>query len=303
MAYIEKKKINGKEYFYLSKNIRVSKSKWKKLSKYVGKDLSGLGLAEKELELAQPVKRLLTSRQMKVLELLKENYSKSRKNGRDFWKAEKEQIVSFVYNTNAIEGCPVSYEDTKGILEGKKPKAKYAKRGIREVENMKACIDFLFGYEGAFDLDLLLKLHAMEMKGVHPEAGKIRARQNIVGNYLPPRPEVVAGELERFFSWFKQAEGLLHPFELSALVHLKIVRIHPFMDGNGRISRLLMNFLLLKNGYPLLNIYNSEKMLYYLVLREVDAKKKEKPFVKYLYQVYINQYKETILSGQSSIKA
>ena len=84
----------------------------------------------------------------------------------------------------------------------------------------------------------------------------------------------------------------MHPFELAALAHLKFVKVHPFRDGNGRISRLIMNFVLLKNGYPLLNIFDSEKMLYYLVLREVDFKGKEKPFVDYLFSAYAGQYKE-----------
>ncbi|MBI4043856.1 MAG: Fic family protein [Candidatus Diapherotrites archaeon] len=298
MAYIEKKKVGGKEYFYLSKNVRVSKDKWKKIRKYIGTDLKNLPEAAKEIELIQPIKRLLTLKQMKIIELLKEGYLKKHKTGKSLWKTEKEQIISFIYNTNAIEGVPVSYEDTKHILEGKKPEEEYAKRDIKEVKNMKECIDFLFDYKGEFDKNLLLKLHSIEMKEVHPEAGKIRTKQNIVGNYLPPRPEKVPTELDAFFSWFKQAEKILHPFELAGLVHLKIVRIHPFMDGNGRISRLLMNHILFKNNHPLLNIYNSEKMLYYMVLKEVDAKKREKPFIKYLCQVYINQYKKYLVQDK-----
>ncbi|MBI4406439.1 Fic family protein, partial [Candidatus Micrarchaeota archaeon] len=94
---------------------------------------------------------------------------------------------------------------------------------------------------------------------------------------------------------YGQANQALHPFELASLAHLKFVRVHPFRDGNGRIARLLMNFVLLKNGYPLLNIFNSEKMLYYLILQEVDAKKRHGPFVKYLYNVFGKQYKEYIL--------
>src|SRR3989338_5354806 len=286
MAYIERKKISGKEYFYLTKNTRVSEGKWKKIRKYVGPDLKNLNLAEKEMETVLPLKRLLTFRQMKVIELLAKNYLKTHKIGKGLWKTEKDRIISFIYNTNAIEGVPVSHEDTKGIIDGKKLKTKYAKRDIREVTNMKECIDFLFEYKGEFNHELLLKLHEIQMGGVHPEAGKIRTRQNIVGNYMPPRPEKVPGELDNFYAWFRQAEKMLHPLELAGLVHLKLVRIHPFMDGNGRVSRLLMNNILFNNNYPLLNIYNSEKMLYYLVLREVDARKKERPFIKYLYQVY-----------------
>jgi len=295
MSYIEKKKIGNKEYFYLSKNIRVSNKKWKKIRKYVGSDLAHLAEAEREIEFIQPIKRILTLKQIKTVELLKENYLKKHKIGKGLWKTEKDQLISFIYNTNAIEGNPLSYEETKSILQGEKQKTKHAKRDVKEVKNMKECIDFLFSYSSEINQELLLKLHSIELKEIHPEAGKIRTRQNIVGNYLPPKPEEVQTELDKFFSWLRQAEKVLHPFELASLVHLKLVRIHPFMEGNGRICRLLLNHILMKNQYPLLNIFNSEKMLYYLVLREVDAKKNEKPFVKYLYQVYINQYKKYLL--------
>ena len=295
VSYLEKKKVDGKDYFYLSNNVRISGNKWKKYRKYIGTDLSNLGLAEKELEQVMPIKRLLTYKQINVIELLKENYSKTHKIKKGFWKAEKEQIVSFIYNTNAIEGNSLSYEETKAVLEGKKLTVKKAKRDVCEVENMKNCIEFLFDYDGPIHLELILKVHAMELKDVHAEAGHIRIHQNMVGNYLPPKPESVPGELDQFFLWFNRAEKVLHPLELAALTHLKFVRIHPFMEGNGRLSRLLMNYVLLKNNYPLLNIFNAEKMLYYLALKEVDFKKKERPFVKYLYQVYINQYKKVIL--------
>ena len=292
MSYVEKKKVNGEEYFYLSKNVRVSGKKWKKIRKYLGKDLSNIQAAQAEIELVMPVKRALTFRQMKILELLKSNCLKKHKTRKPLWKAEKDQIVGFIYNTNAIEGNSLSYEDTKDVLEGRKPRGKYVKRDMREVQNMKKCIDFLFNYNGELNQGLLLKLHKMELEGVHAKAGKIRVKQNIVGNYIPPKPEDVPAELEKFFSWHRQAQNTLHPFETAVLAHLKLVRIHPFMEGNGRICRLLMNHIMLKNGYPLLNIFNSEKMFYYLVLREVDATGKERAFVKYLYEIYLGQYRE-----------
>lgn len=300
MAYIEEKKIKGKKYFYAAKNIRISRNKWKKIRKYIGADLSNIEKASKELELIQPVKRILTLKQMRIIDFLKENYLKKHKISKQMLKIEKDQMVSYIYNTNAIEGNSLSYEDTKNILDGKKtglPKSK--KRDVYEVQNMKHCIDFLFEYRGKVDLNLVLKLHTIQMAGIHPEAGKIRTKQNIVGTYLPPAPEKISSELNDFFSWFEKAESVLHPFELAGLAHLKFVRIHPFMDGNGRISRQLMNYILLKNQYPMLNIFNSEKMIYYLSLREVDAGKKERPFIKYLYEIYLNQYREYLKKFES----
>ena len=131
MAYVEKKRIGGKEYFYLSRNIRVSPGKWKKIRKYVGADLSNLALAEKELSLVQPVRRLMTAKQMKIVDRIKAAYAAKHKIGKSLWKTEKERMVGFVYNTNAIEGNSLSYEDTKGVLEGKKPKADSGDYGRR----------------------------------------------------------------------------------------------------------------------------------------------------------------------------
>jgi Fic family protein len=81
-------------------------------------------------------------------------------------------------------------------------------------------------------------------------------------------------------------------------VHLKFVRIHPFTDGNGRMARLLMNLVLLKKGYPLLNIFNDEKLLYYLVLKKVDITRRPKSFAEYLFGTYARQY-EAYAKGNS----
>lgn len=199
--------------------------------------------------------------------------------------------MSFIFNTNAIEGNSLTYEETDSVLRGKFP-PKARKKDIQEVKNMKKCVDFLFDYDGAINEPMVLKLHFIELPGVLPDAGKYRTVNVRVGNYFPPVFQEVPGKMEKFFEWYRKAVKATCPFELAALTHLKFVRIHPFRDGNGRMSRLLMNFVLLRNGYPLLNIFDAEKILYYLVLKKVDFSKREKPFVDYLFQVYANQYKE-----------
>ncbi|MFA5050356.1 MAG: Fic family protein [Candidatus Micrarchaeia archaeon] len=205
----------------------------------------------------------------------------------------RKQIVSFIFNTNAIEGNTLTYKETDSVLKGNYP-AKARKKDVKEVKNMKKCIDFVFGYNGEINEKMILGLRLIEMEGVLPDAGHYRNVNVQVGNYFPPVFQEVQKKMDGFFEWYNDAKDKLHPFELAALVHLKFVKIHPFRDGNGRISRLLMNFVLMKRGYPLLNIFDLEKMRYYLVLKKVDFTKKEKPFVDYLFQVYIRQYKEFI---------
>lgn len=284
MGYVERKVINGRPYYYLTESKRVGKNKWKKVRRY-------LGTMPTTLRKRTSIKHLLSGQQARIADAIREGYSKRHEIGKSLWVEDRERLVSFIFNTNAIEGNTLTYEETDNVLRGKVvPRAK--KRDAIEAKNMKECIDFLFKYKGSISEEFVLNLHEMEMKGVIPDAGKYRSVNVRVGNYFPPTHEEVQARMAEFFEWYSKAEKELHAFELAALVHVKFVRIHPFRDGNGRMSRLLMNFVLLKNKFPLLNIFDAEKMLYYLVLREVDYKRKEKPFVEYLFRIYANQYKE-----------
>ncbi len=287
MSYIEKKIIKGRPYYYLTENKYVD-GKWKKNRKYLGVATpSGFEKPRRE----KP-KQILSDKDIRTIESIRKNYSKKHHLDSRLWKEERERFVSFIFNTNAIEGNPITYEDTDTVLRGGKIKAK--EKDIREIKNMKRCIDFLFGYSGSIDESLVLKLHKIQMDGVLDGAGRYRDVDVRVGSYICPPHNEVPTLMKRFFAWFKESEGTIHPFELGVLAHLKFVRIHPFRDGNGRMSRLLMNLVLLKRGYPLLNIFNDEKLLYYLVLRKVDATKRPKSFVEYLFSTYVRQYEDYV---------
>lgn len=287
MAYIEKKTINGSTYYYLTKSKRVGKGKWKKVRKYLGTTPRENAIKKRK------IREILNKQQRRILELIKSGYSSKYEIDKSLWKIDREQIVSFIFNTNAIEGNTLTYEETDSILKGNTP-PKARKKDVKKVKNMKKCIDFIFDYSGEINTKMVLKLHLIEMGGVLSDAGHYRNVNVRVGNYLPPVFQEVQQKMDGFFEWYNNAKDNLHPFELAALVHLKFVKIHPFRDGNGRISRLLMNFVLMKRGYPLLNIFDSEKMLYYLVLKKVDFTKNDKPFIDYLFQVYASQYKEVM---------
>jgi len=285
MGYIEKKLIRGKAYYYLTENKYVD-GKWKKTRKYLGV-ATPAGFEKPRRKKPKPI---LKAKETQRVERIRKNYSKIHHLDSRLWKEERERFVSFIFNTNAIEGNPIPYEDTDAILRGGRVKAKA--RDIREIKNMKKCIDFLFSYSGPMDERLVLKLHKIQMKGVLPDAGRYRTVDVRVGRYICPPYGELPRLTKRFFVWFSESEKSMHPFELACLTHLKFVRIHPFRDGNGRMARLLMNLVLLKRGYPLLNIFNDEKLLYYLVLRKVDATKRPKSFVEYLLSTFVKQYEE-----------
>jgi len=280
MAYIEKKKINGNIYYYLTKTKRVN-GKFKKKRKYLGtkipKDIEKY-LKKKKTKIK--IKHYLTKRQLKIVDKIKKEYSKKYKIDKTLWKTEKQKLISFIYNTNAIEGNTLSLKDTEEVLKGKKIKGlETKKRDVKEIKNMKQCI---------------LKLHKIEMNGLMQDAGKFRIYDVKVGNYFCPKYQELPKLMFELIGWYNINKNKLHIIELASLMHLKFVKIHPFGDGNGRVARLLMNFIMLNAEYPLINIFNDEKMYYYLVLQKYDSDNKEKDFVKYIYELFGIQYKEYV---------
>jgi Fic family protein len=109
---------------------------------------------------------------------------------------------------------------------------------------------------------------------------------------MPPSPVEVYPMLTEFFKWYKNNK--LHPIELAALVHLKLVTIHPFGDGNGRITRLVMNFVLNGKKYPLFDIPYEKRNGYYNALERSQDNKDDKVFLQWFVKRYIKEYKSYI---------
>ena len=100
----------------------------------------------------------------------------------------------------------------------------------------------------------------------------------------------VKEELKEFFNWYNNMKlKNSNPVLLSVLVHIKFVSIHPFSDGNGRVSRLLSNFVLYKNQYPLIDIPYIKRKSYYNNLEKSQTKNDESYFVNFLTKKYIEE--------------
>jgi Fic family protein len=107
---------------------------------------------------------------------------------------------------------------------------------------------------------------------------------------MPPSPVEVQPLLREFFRWYDRNKSSLHPVELAASVHLRFVTVHPFADGNGRMSRLLMNFVLRKRGFPPLNIPYKDRRSYYNALERSQVKKVDSVFILWLFKRYLKEY-------------
>ena len=99
--------------------------------------------------------------------------------------------------------------------------------------------------------------------------------------------------MKGFLQWYNRNKNL-HPFLQASLVHFKLVTIHPFEDGNGRISRLLMNFVLARHKYPMLNIRYSNREKYYDALEVCQISGTIKKFIEFIKKEYFKEYKEYI---------
>lgn len=183
-------------------------------------------------------------------------------------------VVEWTYNSNAIEGNTLTLNETRLVLErGLTIKGKSLREHFEAINHRDAIL-YLEGIvrknEGINE-DLVKKLHALIMKGINnTEAGSYRRVQvRILGAiFTPPNPLKIPSLMPEFAGWLNTVN--LHPVELAAVAHYKLVRIHPFSDGNGRTARLLMNLILMRHGYPPAVVLNAERKKYYDRLKKAD---------------------------------
>mgnify|MGYP001596863872 CR=1 FL=1 len=180
------------------------------------------------------------------------------------------------------------------LKEGIIPKEFKNLRIAKELENHEKGFIAITKYKGKFDIKFVKKIHAILFYGIDSTiAGKLRSELKrdvkIAGTvYVPPKWQNIEKELDNFFKWYKSENRRLHPLELASLIHLRLISLQPFVDGNSRLSRLLMNWILWKKGYPLIDIPVEDLEKYYDVLDKYQIEKDEKSFVDYIKEKYLD---------------
>lgn len=306
MVYLEKIPRGSKTYYYLTKNFRVSDKKWRKIRKYVGdkpptKEKTKKAVREIEKEalkkgLMKPTSKhtYLSDEEAEKLQDLKgvfiELYGKLSVVERK--KYEEDFVVRFTYNSNAIEGNRLSLRETSMILTENIIPAGATPNDYNEAINSKDCYKFMKEYNGEFNQKFLLKVHELLTKNTNCKiVGSYRDHEvRISGSeWTPPSHEKVKEEMRKVFQWYYSAKKKLHPVELGAILHNKLVRIHPFVDGNGRTSRVVMDWILMKNKFPLFYIELRDKIKYYEAVEEGD-KGNDEAIVHYIAKVLMEQH-------------
>ena len=304
MVYHVEKIIKGKKYHYLVKNIRIN-NKWKKFTVYVGKgklsknDIKKLGIkyskvleekVKNYLKSVDPLLSLLSEKEIKELDGIKQRYEEIyRKMPSEAKKKFYEWFLTkFTYNTSAIEGSTVTLRETSMILFDRITPPGKTLREVREIENHKKAFDFILTYEGNLNKKFVCKVHKILTTDIlsKESCGKFRRVQVFirgVDGFIPPKPESVEIEFKKLMNWYNRNKKKYHSVILASYFHVAFESIHPFIDFNGRTGRLLLNFILLKNGFPPVDIKNKDRMRYYEALRK-GQESNLRPFVNLIIE-------------------
>ncbi|MGV8150249.1 MAG: Fic family protein [Candidatus Woesearchaeota archaeon] len=292
--FVEKRKQGRSINYYLVHSYRVGTSV-KRISRYLGSNLDAKTLeklrigAEKiileqvnkspyetELDIASIKKFKEYDIKLDIVHLQKVDWDRFTK--------------EFTYNTNAIEGSTVALKEVEDLVERREKPQNYDEL---ETINVAKAVEYIRTTKDVFSIELMLKLHQLCFEGTKSFAGKLRNVDVVIrdgaGNIVHQGASyhIVTKLLKQLVKWYIAHKHKYPPLLLAALTHNEFENIHPFQDGNGRVGRLLLNYVLLKHNYPPVNITLKDRKKYYQVLQDYEKTGDIKSTLKFL----ISQYK------------
>ncbi len=191
-------------------------------------------------------------------------------------KLWEQMQIEFTYNSNAIEGNTLSLRETQLVIqEGITVRGKSLREHLEARNHPEAIayVEKLAQKGSTVEEDDILNIHKLLMRGIDDQnAGKYRTGQvRVAGaSFMPPPADRVQSMIKELLQTLKQNPDGLGPIELAAFFHHKLAYIHPFLDGNGRTARLLMNVILVRDGYPFTVLLKVDRPKYLRALSEAD---------------------------------
>ncbi|XP_046752458.1 protein adenylyltransferase Fic isoform X1 [Diprion similis] len=226
-------------------------------------------------------------------------------------RAKKEAYFQHIYHTVGIEGNTMNLAQTRAIVETRTAVAGKSIDEHNEILGLDAAMKYInatlvnrlnapdwnaystaccgsdserpFKTVGSISIKDILEIHKRVLGHVDPvESGQFRRTQVYVGGHVPPGPGDIHMLMEQFSLWLNSEQAVrMHPVRYAALAHYKLVHIHPFSDGNGRTSRLLMNMILMQAGYPPVIVHKQHRHKYYEYLQLANTGD-VRPFVRFI---------------------
>ncbi len=221
-------------------------------------------------------------------------------------KEIKEQIFiefakEFIFNSNNIEGSKIPAKEVKKIIE--KGDSKYRNRNeVKEVYNSIEAFNYIQkGFK--FNISSIKRLYYILTKDLTMSTGEMypkgfKKAENIVNNQPTVPPDQVGWALEDLLNKYKENKKKEYPFKLAFDFHLRYENIHPFQDGNGRTGRLIMNKILMENGYFPIIIYTNNSQAYFNAISRGLKRQTKKNY----YQFMLEQTKKTYQQFHKIIK-
>ena len=204
--------------------------------------------------------------------------------------------IEYTYESNRIEGNTLTLQETALVVnEGVTISGKSMREHLEAINHAEA-ISYIkdIAKQDIEISELTIKeIHALILHGIDREnAGRYRTVPVMISGstHMPPQPYLIEKQMEDFILRFKQMEAeKVHPVLIAAYLHDELVRIHPFIDGNGRTSRLLMNLYLLRHGYVIITLKgsNDAKVNYYKALEMSHTEQLPEDFQKLVIEAEI----------------
>ena len=205
-------------------------------------------------------------------------------------------ILRWTYHSNAIEGNTLTLLETKVVLEGITVGGKALREHFEAINHRDAIlyVEDIIKKNEPFSEWQIRNIHQLILKNIDDEnAGRYRQQNVLISGATtnPPDYTLLNDKMAQFIDWYNTDAHKLHPLERAAKVHADFVGIHPFIDGNGRTSRLLMNLELLKSGYPPSVITVDNRLAYYEALDQWMAYGNTEPFMNLVATVVLDGFK------------
>lgn len=246
-----------------------------------------------------PKLSLAVEQKLKVIDELQARWKASKPlYGLQLQKMEEYFNTRYTFDSNRIEGNTLTFQEThlvvaEGLTIGGKSMVEHLE-AVNHTEAIAWLKEMVNGNEDVTKRNVL-DIHRLILKSIDSaNAGAYRTVPVMIGGseHKPPQPYMLDKLMEDYFIHYQQQKRVMHPVILAAEMHERLVSIHPFIDGNGRTSRLLMNFILLKNGYTVTSLkgdYDS-RMAYYAALENVQVNNNPEPF----YHLILDKVKESL---------
>ena len=213
----------------------------------------------------------------------------------DSYRIAQALELEYTFESNRIEGNTLTLRETDLVInEGLTVSGKSMREHLEAINHQEAImyVKELVQKKTKINEREVLVIHNLILRGIMPEyAGKYRNIQVMIKGsaHTPPQPFLVAKQMEELYLWYTVNQHSFHPVLLAAEMHERLVTIHPFVDGNGRTSRLLMNLILLSHGFVIANIKGDyeTRMRYYTTLEQAQTTDSKEAFHHFIADVEI----------------